>query len=113
MIERMDDALWDVVEDVIREHPVLFNRAPTLHRLGIRHLNLKLLRGVPSVYIPLLLQHSMPILMGTKWRLRFPLSQEAPSQARLLMLAANNILNPKDGQPVVTPSQDMVLGNIT
>jgi len=111
MIERLDDALWDVVEDVIREHPVLLNRAPTLHRLGIQAFEPKLVEGRAIRLHPLVTTAFNADFDGDQMAVHVPLSQEAQAEARLLMLAANNILNPKDGKPVVTPSQDMVLGN--
>ena len=111
MIERMDDALWDVVEDVIREHPVLLNRAPTLHRLGIQAFEPTLVEGKAIRLHPLVTTAFNADFDGDQMAVHVPLSQEAQAEARLLMLAANNILNPKDGKPVVTPSQDMVLGN--
>ncbi|MCL1991099.1 MAG: DNA-directed RNA polymerase subunit beta' [Defluviitaleaceae bacterium] len=111
MIERLDDALWDVVEDVIHEHPVLLNRAPTLHRLGIQAFEPKLVEGRAIRLHPLVTTAFNADFDGDQMAVHVPLSQEAQAEARLLMLAANNILNPKDGKPVVTPSQDMVLGN--
>ena len=111
MIERMDDALWDVVEDVIREHPVLLNRAPTLHRLGIQAFEPKIVEGRAIRLHPLVTTAFNADFDGDQMAVHVPLSQEAQAEASLLMLAANNILNPKDGKPVVTPSQDMVLGN--
>ena len=111
MIERMDDALWDVVEDVIREHPVLLNRAPTLHRLGIQAFEPKIVEGRAIRLHPLVTTAFNADFDGDQMAVHVPLSQEAQAEARLLMLAANHILNPKDGKPVVTPSQDMVLGN--
>ena len=111
MIERLDDALWDVVEDVIKEHPVLLNRAPTLHRLGIQAFEPKLVEGRAIRLHPLVTTAFNADFDGDQMAVHVPLSQEAQAEARLLMLAANNILNPKDGKPVVTPSQDMVLGN--
>jgi len=111
MIERLDDQLWDVVEDVIREHPVLLNRAPTLHRLGIQAFEPKLVEGRAIRLHPLVTTAFNADFDGDQMAVHVPLSQEAQAEARLLMLAANNILNPKDGKPVVTPSQDMVLGN--
>ena len=111
MIERLDDQLWDVVEGVIREHPVLLNRAPTLHRLGIQAFEPKLVEGRAIRLHPLVTTAFNADFDGDQMAVHVPLSQEAQAEARLLMLAANNILNPKDGKPVVTPSQDMVLGN--
>ncbi|MGO3170269.1 MAG: DNA-directed RNA polymerase subunit beta' [Bavariicoccus seileri] len=110
-IERMDDDVWGVLEDVIREHPVLLNRAPTLHRLGIQAFEPKLVEGRAIRLHPLVCEAYNADFDGDQMAVHVPLSQEAQAEARLLMLAAQNILNPKDGKPVVTPSQDMVLGN--
>ncbi len=111
LIERLDDRVWDVVEDVIKEHPVLLNRAPTLHRLGIQAFEPKLVEGRAIRLHPLVTPAFNADFDGDQMAVHVPLSQEAIAEARLLMLASNNILNPKDGKPVVTPSQDMVLGN--
>lgn len=111
LIERLDDRVWDVVEDVIKEHPVLLNRAPTLHRLGIQAFEPKLVEGRAIRLHPLVTPAFNADFDGDQMAVHVPLSQEAVAEARILMLASNNILNPKDGKPVVTPSQDMVLGN--
>ncbi|WP_172793146.1 DNA-directed RNA polymerase subunit beta' [Staphylococcus sp. NAM3COL9] len=110
-IERMDDEVWDVLEDVIKEHPVLLNRAPTLHRLGIQAFEPTLVEGRAIRLHPLATTAYNADFDGDQMAVHVPLSKEAQSEARMLMLAAQNILNPKDGKPVVTPSQDMVLGN--
>ena len=110
-IERMDDEVWDVLEDVIREHPVLLNRAPTLHRLGIQAFEPTLVEGRAIRLHPLVTTAYNADFDGDQMAVHVPLSKEAQAEARMLMLAAQNILNPKDGKPVVTPSQDMVLGN--
>ncbi|HHW9729626.1 TPA: DNA-directed RNA polymerase subunit beta' [Staphylococcus aureus] len=110
-IERMDDEVWDVLEEVIREHPVLLNRAPTLHRLGIQAFELTLVEGRAIRLHPLVTTAYNADFDGDQMAVHVPLSKEAQAEARMLMLAAQNILNPKDGKPVVTPSQDMVLGN--
>lgn len=110
-IERMDDEVWDVLEDVITEHPVLLNRAPTLHRLGIQAFELTLVEGRAIRLHPLVTTAYNADFDGDQMAVHVPLSKEAQAEARMLMLAAQNILNPKDGKPVVTPSQDMVLGN--
>src|SRR5690606_28237598 len=110
-IERMHDEVWDVLEDVIREHPVLLNRAPTLHRLGIQAFEPTLVEGRAIRLHPLVCTAYNADFDGDQMAVHVPLSAEAQAEARLLMLAAQNILNPKDGKPVVTPSQDMVLGN--
>ncbi|WP_437272506.1 DNA-directed RNA polymerase subunit beta' [Staphylococcus aureus] len=110
-IERMDDEVWDVLEEVIREHPVLLNRAPTLHRLGIQAFEPTLVEGRAIRLHPLVTTAYNADFDGDQMAVHVPLSKEAQAEARMLMSAAQNILNPKDGKPVVTPSQDMVLGN--
>lgn len=110
-IEHMDDEVWDVLEEVIREHPVLLNRAPTLHRLGIQAFEPTLVEGRAIRLHPLVTTAYNADFDGDQMAVHVPLSKEAQAEARMLMLAAQNILNPKDGKPVVTPSQDMVLGN--
>lgn len=110
-IERMDDQVWDVLEEVIREHPVLLNRAPTLHRLGIQAFEPTLVEGRAIRLHPLVTTAYNADFDGDQMAVHVPLSKEAQAEARMLMLAAQNILNPKDGKPVVTPSQDMALGN--
>ncbi|WP_316572531.1 DNA-directed RNA polymerase subunit beta' [Neobacillus sp. YIM B06451] len=110
-IERVQPEVWDVLEEVIREHPVLLNRAPTLHRLGIQAFEPTLVEGRAIRLHPLVCTAYNADFDGDQMAVHVPLSAEAQAEARLLMLAAQNILNPKDGKPVVTPSQDMVLGN--
>jgi DNA-directed RNA polymerase subunit beta' len=110
-IERVQPEVWDVLEEVIREHPVLLNRAPTLHRLGIQAFEPTLVEGRAIRLHPLVCTAYNADFDGDQMAVHVPLSSEAQAEARLLMLAAQNILNPKDGKPVVTPSQDMVLGN--
>ena len=110
-IERMHEDVWDVLEEIIREHPVLLNRAPTLHRLGIQAFEPTLIEGKAIRLHPLVCTAYNADFDGDQMAVHVPLSAEAQAEARLLMLAAQNILNPKDGKPVVTPSQDMVLGN--
>ncbi|WP_305825973.1 DNA-directed RNA polymerase subunit beta' [Exiguobacterium sp. S90] len=110
-IERIQPEIWDVLEEVIREHPVLLNRAPTLHRLGIQAFEPTLVEGRAIRLHPLVCTAYNADFDGDQMAVHVPLSAEAQAEARLLMLAAQNILNPKDGKPVVTPSQDMVLGN--
>ena len=110
-IDRQDDAIWPVLEEVIREHPVLLNRAPTLHRLGIQAFEPILVEGKAIRLHPLVCEAYNADFDGDQMAVHVPLSDEAQAEARMLMLAAQNILNPKDGKPVVTPSQDMVLGN--
>ncbi len=110
-IEKLHSEVWDVLEDVIREHPVLLNRAPTLHRLGIQAFEPTLVEGRAIRLHPLVCTAYNADFDGDQMAVHVPLSAEAQAEARILMLAAQNILNPKDGKPVVTPSQDMVLGN--
>ena len=111
MVERLDDKVWPILSEVIMEHPVLLNRAPTLHRLGIQAFEAKLIEGKAIRLHPLVTTAFNADFDGDQMAVHVPLSNEAQAEARLLMLASNNILNPKDGKPVVTPSQDMVLGN--
>ena len=111
LIDTKADCVWDVVEDVITEHPVLLNRAPTLHRLGIQAFEPKLVGGKAIRLHPLVCTGFNADFDGDQMAVHVPLSEEAKAEARLLMLGAQNILNPKDGKPIVTPSQDMVLGN--
>ncbi|RYG72772.1 DNA-directed RNA polymerase subunit beta' [Lentibacillus lipolyticus] len=110
-IERVHPEVWDVLEEVIKEHPVLLNRAPTLHRLGIQAFEPVLVEGRAIRLHPLVCTAYNADFDGDQMAVHVPLSAEAQAEARVLMLAAQNILNPKDGKPVVTPSQDMVLGN--
>ncbi|KUP04613.1 DNA-directed RNA polymerase subunit beta' [Bacillus coahuilensis m2-6] len=110
-IERVHYEVWDVLEEVIKEHPVLLNRAPTLHRLGIQAFEPTLVEGRAIRLHPLVCTAYNADFDGDQMAVHVPLSAEAQAEARMLMLAAQNILNPKDGKPVVTPSQDMVLGN--
>lgn len=110
-IERVHPEVWDVLEEVIKEHPVLLNRAPTLHRLGIQAFEPTLVEGRAIRLHPLVCTAYNADFDGDQMAVHVPLSAEAQAEARILMLAAQNILNPKDGKPVVTPSQDMVLGN--
>lgn len=110
-IEKMEDHVWGILEEIIREHPVLLNRAPTLHRLGIQAFEPVLVEGRAIRLHPLVTTAFNADFDGDQMAVHVPLSKEAQAEARMLMLAAQNILNPKDGKPVVTPSQDMVLGN--
>lgn len=103
--------VWEALEHVVEEHPVLLNRAPTLHRLGIQAFEPKLIDGKAIRIHPLVTTAFNADFDGDQMAVHLPLSPEAQAEARLLMLASNNILNPKDGKPVVTPTQDMVLGN--
>ena len=111
LIDQRDECVWDIVEDVITEHPVLLNRAPTLHRLGIQAFEPKLVGGKAIRLHPLVCTGFNADFDGDQMAVHIPLSEEAKAEARILMLSASNILNPKDGKPIVTPSQDMVLGN--
>ena len=111
IIDERDGRIWEVLEDVIKEHPVLLNRAPTLHRLGIQAFEPVLVEGKAIRLHPLVTTAFNADFDGDPMAVHGPLSEEAQAEARVLMLASNNILNPKDGKPVVTPSQDMVLGN--
>jgi len=110
-VERVSPDVWDVLEEVIREHPVLLNRAPTLHRLGIQAFEPILVEGRAIKLHPLVCTAYNADFDGDQMAVHVPLSAEAQAEARVLMLASGNILNPKDGKPVVTPSQDMVLGS--
>ncbi len=109
-VERVSADVWDVLEEVIKEHPVLLNRAPTLHRLGIQAFEPILVEGRAIKLHPLVCTAYNADFDGDQMAVHVPLSAEAQAEARILMLASGNILNPKDGKPVVTPSQDMVLG---
>ena len=111
LIENRDPQVWDVVEDVIKEHPVMLNRAPTLHRLGIQAFEPVLIGGKAIRLHPLVCPAFNADFDGDQMAVHVPLSEEAQAEARLLMLGANNILSPKSGDPIVTPSQDMVIGN--
>ena len=111
MIENQDPRVWDIVEEKIKEHPVMLNRAPTLHRLGIQAFEPKLIDGRSIRLHPLVCGAFNADFDGDQMAVHVPISEEAQAEARLLMLGANNILSPKNGDPVVTPGQDMVLGN--
>ena len=111
MIENQDERVWDIVEEKIKEHPVLLNRAPTLHRLGIQAFEPKLIEGKAIRLHPLVCAAFNADFDGDQMAVHVPISAEAQAEARILMLGANNILSPKNGAPIVTPSQDMVLGN--
>jgi len=111
MVERMKPVVWDVLEDVIKDHPVLLNRAPTLHRLGIQAFEPVLVEGKAIKLHPLVCTAYNADFDGDQMAVHVPLSAEAQAEARLLMLSVNNILAPKDGKPITTPTQDMVLGS--
>lgn len=110
MVERVRPEVWDVLEEVISEHPVLLNRAPTLHRLGIQAFEPILVQGRALKIHPLVCTAYNADFDGDQMAVHVPLSVEAQAEARFLMLSANNILAPKDGKPVVSPTQDMVMG---
>ena len=110
MVERVKPEVWDVLEQVIKQHPVLLNRAPTLHRLGIQAFEPVLVEGRAIKLHPLVCTAYNADFDGDQMAVHVPLSMEAQAEARFLMLAANNILKPQDGAPVVSPTQDMVLG---
>ncbi len=110
MVERVRDEVWDVLEDVISEHPVMLNRAPTLHRLGIQAFEPVLVEGRAIKIHPMVCTAYNADFDGDQMAVHVPLSTEAQTEARLLMLASQNILSTKDGRPIATPTQDMVLG---
>ena len=111
MIENQDPRVWDIVEEKIKEHPILLNRAPTLHRLGIQAFEPKLIEGRAIRLHPLVCAAFNADFDGDQMAVHVPITEEAQAEARILMLGANNILSPKNGDPVATPGQDMVLGN--
>ena len=111
MVEKVDPVVWDVLEDAIKDHPVLLNRAPTLHRLGIQAFEPVLVEGKAIKLHPLACTAYNADFDGDQMAVHVPLSMEAQSEARFLMLSTNNILAPKDGKPITTPTQDMVLGS--
>ncbi|MDO5079854.1 DNA-directed RNA polymerase subunit beta' [Buchananella hordeovulneris] len=110
MVERMRPQVWDVLEEVIREHPVLLNRAPTLHRLGIQAFEPQLVEGKAIQLHPLVCTAFNADFDGDQMAVHLPLSAEAQAEARILMLSSNNILKPSDGRPVTMPAQDMIIG---
>jgi DNA-directed RNA polymerase subunit beta' len=111
MVERVKGEVWDVLEEVIKEHPVLLNRAPTLHRLGIQAFEPVLVEGRALKLHPLVCSAYNADFDGDQMAVHVPLSAEAQAEARFLMLSANNLLAPKDGKPITVPTQDMVLGS--
>ena len=111
MVERTRPEVWDVLEDVIKEHPVLLNRAPTLHRLGIQAFEPRLVEGRALKLHPLVCTAYNADFDGDQMAIHVPLSPEAQAEARFLMLSANNLLKPQDGHPVAVPTQDMILGS--
>ncbi len=110
MVERSRSIVWDVLEEVIAEHPVLLNRAPTLHRLGIQAFEPQLIEGKAIQIHPLVCTAFNADFDGDQMAVHLPLSAEAQAEARILMLSTNNILSPANGRPIATPTQDMVLG---
>ena len=110
MVERRRPQVWDVLEEVIKEHPVLLNRAPTLHRLGIQAFEPVLVEGKAIQIHPLVCTAFNADFDGDQMAVHLPLSAEAQAEARVLMLSANNLLSPAHGRPLVTPTQDMIIG---
>jgi DNA-directed RNA polymerase subunit beta' len=110
MVERARPVVWDVLEEVITEHPVLLNRAPTLHRLGIQAFEPQLIEGKAIQIHPLVCSAFNADFDGDQMAVHLPLSAEAQAEARILMLSTNNILKPSDGRPVTMPTQDMIIG---
>ena len=110
MVERLQSEVWDVLEDVIKEHPVMLNRAPTLHRLGIQAFEPILVEGKAIKLHPLVCTAFNADFDGDQMAVHLPLTQEAQAECRFLLLSPNNLLKPSDGGPVAVPSQDMVLG---
>ena len=110
MVERLDPAVWEVLEDVIKDHPVMLNRAPTLHRLGIQAFEPVLVEGRAIKLHPLVCTAFNADFDGDQMAIHLPLSPEAQAESRYLMLSTNNLLKPTDGEPITEPSQDMILG---
>ena len=111
MVERLSPEVWDILEDVIKDHPVLLNRAPTLHRLGIQAFEPVLVEGRAIKLHPLVCTAFNADFDGDQMAIHLPLSPEAQAEARYLMLSVNNLLKPQDGKPVTVPTQDMILGS--
>src|ERR671939_234786 len=110
MVEREGPEVWDILEEVIREHPVLLNRAPTLHRLGIQAFEPLLIEGKAIQLHPLVCAAYNADFDGDQMAVHLPLSVEAQVEASVLMLSTNNIFSPANGNPIITPSQDIVMG---
>src|SRR5262249_24561427 len=110
MVERSRPQVWDMLEEVIREHPVLLNRAPTLHRLGIQAFEPVLVEGKAIQIHPLVCKAFNADFDGDQMGVHVPLSSEAQAEARVLMLSVNNILSPANGRPIAVPTHEMVLG---
>ena len=111
MVERLRPEVWDILEDVIKDHPVMLNRAPTLHRLGIQAFEPVLVEGRAIKLHPLVCTAFNADFDGDQMAIHVPLSPEAQAEARFLMLSVNNLLKPQDGKPVTVPTQDMILGS--
>ena len=111
MVERLRPEVWDILDDVIKDHPVMLNRAPTLHRLGIQSFEPVLVEGRAIKLHPLVCTAFNADFDGDQMAIHVPLSPEAQAESRYLMLSVNNLLKPQDGKPVTVPSQDMILGN--
>src|SRR5205807_1411817 len=110
LVEKEKPEVWDILEEVIREHPVLLNRAPTLHRLGIQAFEPVLIEGKAIQLHPLVCTAFNADFDGDQMAVHVPLSLEAQLEARALMMSSNNILSPANGEPIIVPSQDVVLG---
>ena len=110
MVEKQTPEVWDILEEVIREHPVLLNRAPTLHRLGIQAFEPVLIEGKAIQLHPLVCAAFNADFDGDQMAVHVPLSLEAQLEARVLMMSTNNILHPANGDPIIVPSQDIILG---
>ena len=110
LVEKETNAVWDALELIVREHPVLLNRAPTLHRLGVQAFEPKLIEGDAIELHPLCCAAFNADFDGDQMAVHIPLSIEAQLEARVLMMSTNNILSPSNGKPIIVPSQDMVLG---
>ena len=110
MVEMEEPEVWDILDEVIREHPVLLNRAPTLHRLGIQAFEPILIEGKAIQLHPLVCTPYNADFDGDQMAVHVPLSVEAQLEARSLMMSSNNILSPANGEPIIVPSQDIVLG---
>ena len=110
MVEKQKSEVWDALEHIIREHPVILNRAPTLHRLGVQAFEAKLIEGNAIELHPLVCAAFNADFDGDQMAVHIPLSLEAQIEARVLMMSTNNILSPSNGKPIIVPSQDIVLG---
>src|ERR671911_150540 len=110
LVEREGPEVWDILEEVIREHPVMLNRAPTLHRLGIQAFEPVLIEGKAIQLHPLVCAAFNADFDGDQMAVHVPLSVEAQMEARVLMMSTNNILSPANGKPIINPTQDIVLG---